>query len=548
MTGLFRATLRLIRPFWFLALAGTVVGALSGLATMWLLSTVNKGLHAETGLDTAMIVEFAGLCAISIGGSALSGIANTSVGQRVVAALRKDVADRILRMPLVEVERYGGYRLLAILTTDIDMISGFALQFPSVLIAWAIALGSFAYLLLLSKIAFALSAVAASLGIFIGYLGQQRWTADYEGARSAEDELRKHYRAITEGAKELRLNRQRRTRVHSFLLSGAIERIAGLRTLAMRRVWAVDAAIGVLYFAAIGALLAVGPKSGGGSEALTGAVLVMLFARASLEQIISSLSLLGMARASFRRITALPVALESVYAPQTAGDSSIAGWNEIELRNVRHQFGDNGNSGERFVLGPLSVRIRQGETTFIVGENGSGKTTLMKLLLGLYSPQEGSLLLDGCPVPPEHFDAYRQMFSAVFFDYFLFDELPTGTESVSKRAIEVLNRFAIAHKVRVEGNAFTTTDLSSGERKRLALVQVLIENRPIMMFDEWAADQDPTFRRVFYREILPELKRLGKTLIVISHDDRYFDASDRIVRMANGKIVPEPKHGAIKVG
>jgi ABC-type polar amino acid transport system ATPase subunit len=106
-------------------------------------------------------------------------------------------------------------------------------------------------------------------------------------------------------------------------------------------------------------------------------------------------------------------------------------------------------------------------------------------------------------------------------------------------ATKALERFAIAHKVRVEGGAFTTTDLSSGERKRLALVHALVEKRPIMMFDEWPADQDPTFRRAFYTELLPELKRLGKTLIVVSHDDRYFDVADRIVRMANGNIVPD---------
>lgn len=102
-----------------------------------------------------------------------------------------------------------------------------------------------------------------------------------------------------------------------------------------------------------------------------------------------------------------------------------------------------------------------------------------------------------------------------------------------------LKRLEIAHKVSIRDGSFTTTDLSTGQRKRLALINAWLEERPVLVFDEWAADQDPTFRRIFYTELLPELKRLGKTIIVISHDDRYFDVADRLVRMAAGKVVVE---------
>ena len=182
----------------------------------------------------------------------------------------------------------------------------------------------------------------------------------------------------------------------------------------------------------------------------------------------------------------------------------------------------------------MTLSTNAGELVFIVGENGSGKTTLLKLILGLYDPQQGEILLNGETVGPQRRDDYRQFFSAIFFDYFLFDDLvvPNGIDAAVIR--DYLQNLDIADKVSIENGHFSTTDLSTGQRKRLALIQVYLENKPILVFDEWAAEQDPTFRRVFYRQLLPDLKRQGKTLIVISDDDRYFDVADRVVRLERG--------------
>jgi putative ATP-binding cassette transporter len=189
--------------------------------------------------------------------------------------------------------------------------------------------------------------------------------------------------------------------------------------------------------------------------------------------------------------------------------------------------------------GADDLSIKQGDIVFIVGENGCGKTTLIKLLLGLYPPQAG-----GNPAQWQHCerperDDYRQLFTTVFADYYLFDDLVQGSAAQSlDSAKKYLERLEIAHKVSVNG-VFSTTDLSTGQRKRLALVNAWLEERPVLVFDEWAADQDPAFRRIFYTELLPDLKRLGKTIIVISHDDRYFDIADQLVRLRAGQVVHE---------
>jgi len=61
----------------------------------------------------------------------------------------------------------------------------------------------------------------------------------------------------------------------------------------------------------------------------------------------------------------------------------------------------------------------------------------------------------------------------------------------------------------------------------------------VYLFDEWAADQDPVFKKVFYTQLLPELKARGKAVLVISHDERYFGAADRVIRLDYGKLAPE---------
>lgn len=168
-----------------------------------------------------------------------------------------------------------------------------------------------------------------------------------------------------------------------------------------------------------------------------------------------------------------------------------------------------------FVLGPVNLKIKRGEILFIVGENGCGKTTLIKLLLGLYVPQQGAILLDGQPVTAQSCDDYRQLFTTIFSDYFLFEDLIQGDEAITEDAEQYLRRLEVAHKVNIHDGKFSTTDLSTGQRKHLALLQAWTEKRPVLVFDEWAADQDPTFRRIFYNELLPSLKALGKTIHVV---------------------------------
>lgn len=524
--------LRLLRPFWLITLLATMVGALAGLTTAWLLATVNRGLQSGNGVSLALVLQFIALCVLSIGGSLAAGVGNSIIGQKIIAALRKDISGRILRAPITAIEQQRAYRLMAVLTNDVDNVSAFTFNFAGYVVALTVVLGAIMYLLLLSPLVFLLVLAATALGVGINIFAKRGWIKDYENVRTATDDLLKQYRAITDGAKELRLNRARRQRVHEVLLGDAADRIAASKIHAMRGFWFADSAGSAIFFAVIGLLLAARHMLGLEAAVISGTVLVLLYVKGPVEQIANGLPAFGQAQVALRRIALLSTDFTS--QDKLAGQAVVLEFNHtIELRDACYEFSGG------FILGPVNLTLSRGEILFIVGENGSGKTTLIKLLLGLYRPSSGALLLDGVAVPEARMDDYRQLFSAVFSDYFLFDDLIGAGPDFADQANEYLDRLEISQKVKVGNGAFTTTDLSTGQKKRLALVHAYLEQRPIMMFDEWAADQDPTFRRVFYSEILPDLQRRGKSLIVVSHDDRYFDAADRVVRLDAGKIVED---------
>jgi putative ATP-binding cassette transporter len=187
-------------------------------------------------------------------------------------------------------------------------------------------------------------------------------------------------------------------------------------------------------------------------------------------------------------------------------------------------------------VGPLRLTITSGEVLFIVGGNGSGKSTLLRVLTGLYAPTRGSLLADGIAVQPPNVQAYREMISAVFSDFHLFRKL-YGMAGIDDAAVRrLLEQMQLDRKTSFSNQRFSTQELSTGQRKRLALLITLLEDRPLYMFDEWAADQDPEFRAYFYESLLPTLKRRGKTVVIVTHDDRYFHLADRLITLEYGDI------------
>jgi putative ATP-binding cassette transporter len=213
----------------------------------------------------------------------------------------------------------------------------------------------------------------------------------------------------------------------------------------------------------------------------------------------------------------------------------------IEMRDIVFSYVDR-HSDAAFHIGPIDFTLRSGELVFITGGNGSGKSTFLRVLAGLYHPEAGDILLDGRRVNKVTRDEYRELFSAIFYDYHLFRRLYGIPEADPSDLANLLAKFRLEDKTGLIDGEFRTLDLSGGQRRRLALIVSMLENRPIMLLDEWTAEQDPEYRRKFYYELLPEMIRAGKTVVVITHDDRYLDElnlTGRRIHMEEGRIVEE---------
>ncbi|AAY93352.1 cyclic peptide export ABC transporter [Pseudomonas protegens] len=540
--GAFNGLLALLRPFRTIVVISVALGMAGGLAITLLLATINNALHSATGMTQGVVLTFAALCLLALVSSIVSDIGTNYVGQRIIAALRKDLGEKVLSAPITQIERYRSHRLIPVLTHDVDTISDFSFAFTPLAIATTVTLGCLGYLAYLSVPMFLMMVVAIIIGTSVQLVAGGKGIKGFDEARDHEDELQRYYNAIASGAKELRIHRPRRFRMNTQRIQKTADRISDIQVRSVNIYILAKSFGSMLFFVVIGLALAMQAYYPNPDPAvITGFVLVLLYMKGPLEHVVGYLPIVGKAKIAFARISELSERFSSPEPHLLMDDSEApqAVVHSLELREVRYSPPPVEGS-EPFHLGPINLNIKQGDIVFIVGENGCGKTTLIKLLLGLYQPQSGEIRLNGEAVTDRARDDYRQLFTTVFADYYLFDDLVQGNAGKSLDvATQYLNRLEIAHKVSVKDGAFTTTDLSTGQRKRLALVNAWLEERPVLVFDEWAADQDPAFRRIFYTELLPDLKRLGKTIIVISHDDRYFDIADQLVRMKAGRVLTE---------
>ena len=531
----------LLKPFWPLVTLSIALGMIGGLSVTALLATINTALHSQSGLTQNVVLLFAGLCLLALTSSIFSDIGTNYVGQHIIAKLRRELGEKVLAAPIDQIERYRSHRLIPVLTHDVDTISDFAFAFAPLAISLTVTLGCLGYLAMLSWPMFLMMLVAIVIGTAVQFIARSRGMQGFESAREAEDELQKNYSAIAEGAKELRIHRPRRQRMFVKGIQDTANRICATQVRSINTFVVAKAFGSMLFFVVIGLALAMQTFWPSGDQTvMSGFVLVLLYMKGPLELLIGTLPIVSKAQIAFRRIAELSKQFSSPEPHLLLSDSGAAApaVRTLELNNVSYTF-PRVEGFEPFHLGPVNLRIQEGDITFIVGENGCGKTTLIKLLLGLYAPQKGSIELNGQLIEAANRDDYRQLFTTIFADYYLFDDVIQGDKPIPADADRYLKRLEIGHKVTITDGVFSTTDLSTGQRKRLALVNAWLEERPVLVFDEWAADQDPTFRRIFYTELLPDLKRLGKTIIVISHDDRYFDVADQIVRMEAGRVATE---------
>lgn len=528
--------LLLLRESWWQVGLAIASGLVSGGCSAYLIALINSAV--EDPNRSGLVGQFIGLTLVVLLTSPIAQYLLITLSQDAVYRLRLKLSQRILAAPLGQLESQGVNRLLATLTDDVANLSNAVFTIPFLCIDLAIIVGCLVYLSILSRPVFIFTLAMIGFGVGTTQFLLSRARHDMGRARNEQDQLFKHFQAITDGIKELKLHARRRQAYLNGQLAVSADASRRYTTAALT-VFAIASTWGsLLFFVIIGGLILVLPRLIEIEPlVLSGFVLTMTYLMVPFKNLMERLPILIKTSVSLRKIEDLGLSLESQAEDLAAGVARpVAGVRSLDLDDIFHVYGGE-LPDDRFSLGPLNLSFGPGEVVFIVGGNGSGKSTLAKILTGLYRAETGTIRLNGETITSENLEWYRQHFTTVFSDFHLFKQLlghnQDGLDAKAQRYLEDLR---LEHKVRIKNGELSTTALSQGQRKRLALLTAYLDDRPIYLFDEWAADQDPSFRAVFYEEILPQLRSQGKLVLAISHDDRYFDLADRIIKLDYGKI------------
>ncbi|MCP6761425.1 MAG: cyclic peptide export ABC transporter [Fischerella sp. CENA71] len=534
----------LLRSSWGMVAIAIATGFLSGGSSAGLIALISNTASRNLSSSFISIIwAFIGLAIVALVTSIISQVMLIRLSQNAVLQLRMRLSRQILSSELSHLERLGSPRLLATLTEDVQAVANGVYQMPFLFMNLAIILGCVVYIIWLSWIVLVMIAGLAVVAIASCQWLLNRGEKLLALAREDQDVLFKDFRTVTEGIKELKLHYKRRQaflekKLKSTATTYRLHNVGGLTFFAITTSWGQLVfffAMGFVIFA-LPNILTLNPQT------LSGYILTLTYLMLPMDNIISKLPELSKASIALHKIESLGLSLASRAEISTAPAIVKTSWHSLQLKHLTHTY-HTAEEDSSFILGPIDLTLYPKELVFIVGGNGSGKSTLAKLITGLYIPETGEIRLDEELISEQNREWYRQHFSVVFADFYLFDEL-WGLENsdLDYKVQDYLKLLQLEHKVKVKNGKFSTTSLSQGQRKRLALLTAYIEDRPIYLFDEWAADQDPAFKEIFYTELLPKLREQGKTVLAISHDDRYFHLADRIIKLEYGQIEFDKNH------
>lgn len=516
------------RPFLQMLALTTLSGALG----IGILSYINRYLLQGNG---GGFLPFLLLLALYFIAASYAQLQLAKIGQNFVCQMQTQLVKRIMDSHEEQIQLIGKPKILASLGSDIHSLSVAFTRLPELVQGTLFVLACFAYLLALSAKLFLIT-LLMMLAMIVGtHIVVQRHYHSFRQMRRIDNEIQRQYETSLNGHKELTLNRYRAERFYNqeVLPTAAQRRDTHIRADAYHALainWGNSimlATVGIIYYLA--------SYHGWASSADATAIsMTLLFMRAPLTAAVGALPMLMQSKVALQALADLGLAdyTTAFHSPFRLPEN----WRTIRLENITYAYPQQG--GQTFALQPVNLTLHRGETLFLIGGNGSGKSTLSMLLAGLYTPASGKIFVDDIEITAENRPAYRQLFASVFTDFHIFEQLVDGIgeDAAQAQIARWLARLQLDEKVKIEQNRILNSKLSQGQKKRLGLFAAALENRSIIILDEWAADQDPQFRRIFYEQLLPLLKQSGSTIFAISHDDKYFHHAERVISMKQGVL------------
>lgn len=518
-----------------------IYATISGLANASLLAIINAaaGSVSYNELNFRYLLMFIVALAINILTQRYLFDKSSSIIEQIVHGIRVRLTGKIRRAELVDLDAIGKAEIYNRMTQQTSEISQSAGVIIAALQSAIMVSFSVLYLATLSLWAFALTILIVVIGISI-YLSKEKFIIQFiYKTNASEVKLLTSITHLLDGFKEVKLSKDRSNDLANHISSVASEvrghRVQTERLYNWNYIFAQS-----FFYVLVAVMVFILPRFiEVYADSVTEIAAVILFIIGPLSTVVSGFPAYTKANIAVLDINDLEKNLDHLNGRPHQFDETvqkhIAAFSTVSLQSVEFSYYDV-QKDALFKTGPIELTLKKGETLFIVGGNGSGKSTLLKLLTGLYTPEKGKIKVDNTVICPENVQEYRELFSAIFSDFHLFDRL-YGINDWSKDQIDsLIKEFQLEDKTSFKDGVFTNLNLSTGQKKRIAMIVALLENRPICVFDEWAADQDPEFRRYFYYELIPKLKQTGKTIIIVSHDDQYFNTADRIMKMDYGQL------------
>ena len=516
-----------------------VASAASNAAILIIINSAVKTASWES-LNFQLLVMFALAIGIYIAGLKFTLDRSARIFENMIHRIRTRLIAKLAASELIAVEQIGKAEIYKRLTQETTVISESQALLTAALHAAIMVAFTAIYVFTLSPIAFVTILVIVLAGISI-YRGKEVVVRE-SFKRTIGTEIRFFGVAthLIDGLKEVKMSSRRGDELGAELTAiSRTVRDQKLRTISVYNDTSIFSQC--FFYVLIGTIVFLLPRiSATYGAVISQLVAAVLFMMGPLSSVVSALPALSKANMAAESIHVLEHKIDEMFGHHRPASTRkrdvqpISFEQDIELQDLEFTYPDPSGAGA-FSIGPVSFTIRKGEVIFIIGGNGSGKSTLMKLLTGLYRPNSGAVKVDGRALNWGEIQRYRELFSVIFADFHLFEKL-YGAAVDEEKVASLLRLMDIFGKTRYTNGKFTTLELSTGQRKRLALVSLLLENRSIAVFDEWAADQDPEFRKYFYEVLLHDLKRQGKTVIAITHDDHYFQHCDKLIKMDLGTV------------
>jgi cyclic peptide transporter len=455
----------------------------------------------------------------------------------IVYDMRMRLIEKVFLTSYQRFERLDRGRVYATINDDTGQISNSANIVVQLVTSIITTVGAFLYLATIAFWATAVTIlVVGAIAILYGIVSQKA-EQYFEEARDTRNVFMGLLNGMLDGFKELSLQVNKKKEYRKDLDASCDEfRVKIVKAVVkFINAFLIGESLLVIVLGAVGfAIPRIFPDIS--TFTLMSFIMILLYLIGPINGILNSVPQIIQMRVSWNRVKSFEDDIPANMDPGVlnAGQERPGAVDLIKAEGVVYEYEREDSDEEGFKVGPIDFEAKKGEITFIIGGNGSGKTTLAKLLTGLYHPHEGQVSVDGPPIADGRIGEY---FSTVFANYHLFQKMyNVDMDGNREKAAKNLQMLSLADKVGIKDNEFSTIDLSGGQRKRLALLQCYLEDAPIYLFDEIAADQDPEFRKFFYRDLLIRMKNEWKIVIAITHDDHYFDVADKIIKMDMGKI------------